>query len=391
MMEMVLHPRFEIESRIKRLQSRMGDLDGAVILDSVDVAYFAGTGQEGLIYIPRDGQAVMMARKSLSRAAMESPLPVRPLRSLKDLRSELRIQPGSALGLELDVIPFNHYTRLMRVLDGCKAVDVSETIRHLRSVKSEFEIGLTRQAANMVDAGLACVPDHLTEGMREIELSSWVEKTMRDLGHQGAIRFRRYNHFLPLGHLMAGENAAIASYVASPTGGQGVSLLQPQGAGFRRIGRNEPVLVDFAGVYNGYTADETRIFSIGPLPRHLEEAHAAALQVEEVVASQLLSGRTGRELFDIAESEGARLGYGDHLGGPPGSKCGFVGHGVGLEIDEPPVLGPTDHRIVPGMTIAVEPKMIFPATGVVGIEDTFLTTEGRPIRLTGFQSEIWQV
>jgi Xaa-Pro aminopeptidase len=194
-----------------------------------------------------------------------------------------------------------------------------------------------------------------------------------------------------MGHLMAGPNAAVPSYVASPTGGTGVSLLHPQGPGFRKIKRGEPVLVDFGGVYNGYTADETRIFSIGPLSKELEYAHLAALAIEEAIAESLVPGKTGRDLFNLSEAKGAKLGYQDYLGGPTGSKVGFVGHGVGLEIDEYPVLGPVDHEIKLNMTIAVEPKMIYPGVGVVGIEDTFLTTSNGAERLTLLPQEIWQV
>ena len=151
------------------------------------------------------------------------------------------------------------------------------------------------------------------------------------------------------------------------------------------------MLVDFAGCYNGYIADETRIFCLGKIPAMLDDAHLAALQIEEAIAGELRPGTTGREAFDLSEKEGAKLGYQDFLGGPFGSKAGFVGHGVGLEIDEYPVLGPVDHEILENMTIAVEPKMIFPGVGVVGIEDTFLTTADGAQRLTRLPQEIWEV
>ncbi|NYT01362.1 MAG: aminopeptidase P family protein, partial [Methanosarcinales archaeon] len=333
----------------------------------------------------------VMIRKSLERAGQESPLDVRPLGSLKTLKEDLDIPSSATIGLEQDVLPYSIYSRINRSLGDARFVDVSERIKHLRSVKSDFEIDLTTEAARIVDAGLASVPEHLEEGMREIDLAIVVEGTMRALGHQGLIRFRRFNHELPLGHLMSGPNAATPSFVASPTGGRGVSVLHPQGPGYRKIKRDEPVLVDFGGVYNGYTADETRIFCLGKLPRELEDAHQAALEIEEAIARALRSGATGKDIFNLSESAGEKLGYQDYLGGPPGAKCGFVGHGVGLEIDEYPVLGPVDHPIEPCMTVAVEPKMIYPGLGVVGIEDTFLTTSDGAKRLTMLPQEIWQV
>ncbi len=392
-MELVLHPRSEIDARTKILQSRMEDLTGAILFQSVDMLYFSGTAQEGLVYVPGDPQAesVVMVRKSLERAREESPLEVSPLKGLRNLKADLGIPEEAKIGLELDVLPYNNYARVKKALGDAELVDVSERVKEIRSVKSKFEIRLIKAAARMLDAGIGSVPDHLREGMAEIELAAKVEAEMRTLGHQGSLRFRRFNQELPMGHLMAGPNAARPSFVASPTGGVGPSLLQPQGPGFRKIKRNEPILVDYGGVYNGYIADETRIFSIGGLPKELEDAHQAALDVEKTVAEALRPGNSGREIFDISEARGEDLGYGESLGGPVGAKCGFVGHGVGLEIDEYPVLGPVDHEILPKMTVAVEPKMIYPGIGVVGIEDTFLTTENGPERLTRLPQEIWRV
>ena len=392
-MELVLHPRSEIEGRTKKLQSRMEGLTGAIIFQAVDMLYLSGTAQEGLVYIPSDPgeESVVMVRKSLDRARAESPLVVEPLRSLKSLKSDLAIPEGARIGLELDVLPFNNYERVKAALPDAEFKDVSEPIRMVRSVKSKFEIRLIRAAARILDAGIGSVPDHLEEGMAEIELAAKLEAEMRALGHSGSLRFRRFNQELPMGHLMAGPSAAYPSFVASPTGGIGPSLLQPQGPGFRKIRKNEPILVDYGGVYNGYIADETRIFSIGPLSKELEEAHAAALEVERGIAESLRPGNSGREIYEISEALGEELGYRDRLGGPVGAKCGFVGHGVGLEIDEYPVLGPVDHEILPNMTVAVEPKMIYPGVGVVGIEDTFLTTDLGPKRLTRLPQEIWRI
>jgi Xaa-Pro aminopeptidase len=390
-MDYVLTPKYEIDARIKRFQARMEDLTGVLLFQSVDMLYFSGTAQEGVVYIPRDSGPVVMIRKSLERARQESPLEVRSLNSLRTLKADLGIPSGAVVGLELDVLPYNHYSRVKCALGDVQLIDISEIIKHQRSVKSEFEIGLVREAARIVDAGIASVGENLKEGEREIDLALKIEAVMRSMGHQGIIPFRRFNHMIPLGHLMAGPNAAVPSYVASPTGGKGVSLLQPQGPGYRRIKRNEPVLVDFGGVYNGYIADETRIFSLGPLSQELEEAYQASVEIEEAVACELRHGNTGRDLFELSEAMGERLGYKDHLGGPPGGKCGFVGHGVGLELDEYPVLGPVDHQIQANMTIAVEPKMIYPGVGVVGIEDTFLTTENGVQRLTKLPQEIWQI
>ncbi len=390
-MEYILHPKSEIDDRIKRFQARMDGMAGAILFHSVDMCYFSGTAQDGLVYIPRDGEPVVMMRRSLERAIQESPLEVRPLKNMRNLKSDLDIPSGATVGLEMDVLPCNFYFRVASALGDAKFTDVSEEIKHIRSVKSDFEIDLIREAARILDSGIASVPDHIEEGMKEVDLACRLESEMRSMGHQGSLRFRRFNSIVPLGHIMSGPNAAAPSFLASPTGGIGTSLLFPQGAGFRKIKRNEPVFVDMVGIYNGYITDATRIFSLGKLSAELEDAYLAALEIEEAVARELQPGKTGKELFGLSEAEGARRGYGDYLGGQVGSKCGFVGHGVGLELDEYPVLGPLDHAIEKDMTIAIEPKIIYPEKGVLGVEDTFLTTENGAQRLTRLSQEIWRV
>ena len=390
-MDYVLHPKSEIDGRIKKLKDRMDDIDGALLFQAVDMCYFSGTAQDGLVYIPRDGEPIVMMKRSLVRAKEESPLEVRPLKNMRNLKEDLGIKTGATIGLEMDVLPCSFYFRVNKALEDASFVDVAERIKHIRSVKSEFEIKLAKEAAQMLVEGFSTVPDHIKEGMTEVELMCRMESEMRLMGHQGSLRFRRFNSIVPIGHIMSGSSAAIPSFLASPTGGRGTSVVFPHGPGYRKIKRNEPVFVDTVGICNGYIADATRIFSLGKIEPGLVEAYEASCQIEEAIAREMMPGRTARELFELSESEGARLGYGDFLGGPVGSKCGFVGHGVGLELDEYPVLAPLDHEIQEGMTIAVEPKIIYPGKGVLGVEDTFLTTSSGALRLTEMPLEIWEV
>ena len=390
-MEYILTPKSEIDDRIKALQSQMGDIDGALLFQSADICYFSGTAQDGLIYVPKCGEPVVMMRRSLERAIQESPLNVRQLKNMRNLKSDLGIPAGATVGLEMDVLPCSFYFRVVSALQEAKFVDVSERIRQIRSVKSEFELGLVREAARMLDAGISSVPDYIQEGMKEIDLICRIESVMRAMGHQGSLHFRKFNSIVPLGHVMCGSEAAFPSYLASPTGGRGTSIMFPQGAGFNKIKRNEPIFVDTVGIYNGYIADATRIFTLGRLDSELEDAYDAALEIENTIARELRPGRTGKELFELSEAIGEKLGYKDYLGGPVGNKCGFVGHGVGLELDEYPVIGPLDHVIQSNMTVAIEPKMIYPDKGVLGVEDTYLTTPNGAQRLTSLPQEIWRV
>src|SRR5512143_951304 len=136
-MEYILHPKSEIDDRIKRLQSQMSNIDGAMLFHAVDMCYFSGTAQDGLVYIPRDGEPVAMIRRSMERAMQESPLEVRPLKNLRTLKSDLNIPPSATIGLEMDVLPCNFYFKVASALGDTKLIDVSEEIKHIRSIKSD--------------------------------------------------------------------------------------------------------------------------------------------------------------------------------------------------------------------------------------------------------------
>lgn len=390
LMKMIHYPASEVKSRIEKLQDAMGEMDGVVIVQITDLCYFSGTSQEGLLHVPKEGEPVAMIRKSVSRAKEETPLEVRPLGSFRKLKNEFGVKEGGTIGLEMDVLPVNYFHRIQKALPGVTLVDASELIKHVRAVKSEFEIKLLERSAKMIDTGIGSVPDFLKEGMREVELAAKVEGVLRSMGHQGTLFFRRFNHNLFFGHIISGADATIPSFVSSPTGGKGLSLMHPQGAGFKRIRRNEPVLVDYVGCYNGYLCDEARIFCIGELSEEFHQAHQAAIEVQKVVQKGMVKGANTRDVFIAAEAMAQELGY-DNLGGAPGHKCGFVGHGVGLEIDEYPIIAPVDQTIKPGMAVAVEPKMIFPGKGVVGVEDTFIIKEDGAKRITELPQDIWQV
>jgi Xaa-Pro aminopeptidase len=192
------------------------------------------------------------------------------------------------------------------------------------------------------------------------------------------------------GHLMSGPTAAVPSYLASPTGGVGTSPAIAQGPSYRTIQRHEPVLVDYVFAYNGYLSDHTRIFSLGSLPQKLIDAQTAMLEVQEMVKKSAAPGVPSGAIYELALAKAAELGYADHfMGAASKERIRFVGHGIGLEVDEYPFLAAgQDLPLQEGMTIALEPKLIFPGEGVVGIENTHVVTQDGLEQLGRFPEEI---
>jgi Xaa-Pro aminopeptidase len=293
------------------------------------------------------------------------------------------------LGLELDVLPTNLYFRYRDVFNRAETTDVSTEIRRVRSVKSSFEIGVIREAAEYSDRVAACVPVLLREGMTEIELAGRLEAEARRLGHQGVVRMRMWGGELFYGHLLSGPSGGVPSYHSSPTGGSGINPAVAQGAGFRPIRRNEPVMLDYVFSLRGYISDHTRLFSLGPIPEDLANAHSTMLALQAELQRLAKPGAVSGSLYDFAWQYVSERGYANHFMGGNDERVRFVGHGVGLELDEFPFLNAGQTmELEENMVIALEPKLVFPGRGVVGIENTHLVTKNGLEQLGQYPGEI---
>jgi Xaa-Pro aminopeptidase len=377
-----LTPASELVSRIRGLQQILAaqDICGALIVQKADLFYYTGTTQQGWLYVPVMGDPVFMVFKDLERARVESGLEqilslISP-KKIPDTLTCLGISLPEKLGLELDVMPANQYLMFSRIFSGTQIIDISTLIRLQRAVKSEFEIKCVRKASVLADRVAAKVPELLKEGMTEVELAGMLEAHARSLGHQGLIRMRMWDNYLFYGHIMCGAGAAVPGAFASPTGGAGLNPNIGQGPSFDLIKPNQPILVDYVFALDGYLSDHTRIFSLGEVAQELQEAHTAMLEIQEAVKQQALPGTLTGDLYESMMTMAQDKGYADGFMGAAEPKIRFTGHGLGIELDEFPFIAQGQTlALEPGMLIALEPKVILPGKGVVGIENTLLVTK----------------
>jgi len=388
-------PAAELEARIKKLQAAMvtKGVGGTLILQKSDFFYFSGTAQQGWLYIPVEGEPLLMVFKEYKRAKAESALKnvislVSPKKIPQTLSSRGYPVP-KILGMELDVLPVNLYFQFRQILEKADIVDISTELRMIRAVKSDYEIGLIKRSAVLADKVAAKAPELIAAGKEEITLAGELEAYARSLGHQGIVRMRLWGNEVFYGHLMSGPSASVPSYLASPTGGWGTNPAIGQGAGFKPVGKNEPVLVDYVFALNGYLSDHARIFSIGPLPDELLKAHDAMLEIQEMTKTRALPGLQAGDLYEMMVSMAVQSGYGDYFMGVGDRRIRFTGHGLGLEMDEFPFIAKGQKlALAEGMVLALEPKVILPGKGVVGIENTFLVTNNGLEALTTIREDI---
>jgi Xaa-Pro aminopeptidase len=374
----------EHQDRLARFQSALASrgLAGSLVLPAVDVLYLTGTRQNGALWVPVAGAPVLLVRKSLARARQESAVPdVRPFPSSKELAGIFGA--SGQVGVAFDAVPAALLEWWRRQLPGAELVDASNVLRALRSVKSVAELAVMRNGAVRICGVLGEVPSFLRAGMRELDLSAEIEARLRRAGNQGAPRLRGFNSELFVGLAMAGESAAAPGYFDGPAVGPGLGPEYPQGAGWRPVGRDEPVLLDWTAVFDGYVLDMTRIAVVGALAPDLVRAFEVAREIQAKVQAALRPGAIPSEIWESAKAQAEAAGLCDQFMGPPGDQTRFVGHGVGLELDEWPVLAPGfKDPLQAGQTIAVEPKFVFPGRGVVGIENTFVVTAAGGEKLT---------
>jgi len=383
----------EIEGRIARLQGKLQQqsLDGALVIHPVDVYYFSGTRQNAVLWVPVSGDAVLMVRKSLIRARQDCPLEdIRPFPRSKEFVGVLG--RCARVGLMEDVLPVQQLKFYARLLPSSEFIDISGINRELRSVKTPWELQRLRKGGEEICKVFAQVPSFLCAGMREIDLAAEFALRLRQAGSEGPVRMRAFNQELFGGLVVSGDKGCEPGFFDGAVTGAGLSSASPQGSSSQNIQAGRPIMIDYTATFDGYIVDMTRMFVVGNYPEEAEKAFSAALDIQSYVQENLRAGQICCELFEGACQLAANHGLLENFMGVAGEQAKFVGHGVGLELDEFPVLAKGfENSLVSGQVIAVEPKFVLPGIGVVGIENTFVVSDNGGERITCLADDLVRV
>ena len=357
-----LTPATEIHARIATLQAglRAAHLDAAFLVQNADLFYFTGSIQQGILIVPAEGEPVYFVRRVFERAVEESPLPnVRKIGSPKEVTAYFAEKnvTFAAIGFELDVLPVGTFLRFQQVFPGAKPEDVSMIVREIRAAKSPHEADPLRENGRKLAALLSGARKKIRPGVTEVALQGMLQGEAIGGGHSTINRMRAFNQDPGLGCVISGPDAAVPSYADFPTAGKGLSPFVPAGQGERAIQANEPLIIDLMWAQDGYLVDMARTYSVGPMPAKMEQAYNHAVAVLRTIEA------------------GAATPYAENFMGPPGYNTKFIGHGIGIEVDEFPFVAKGAPTVLaPGMVIALEPKFVFPGEGAVGLENTYLVT-----------------
>jgi Xaa-Pro aminopeptidase len=376
-------PAGEIDRRIQCVQEQLQDagLDGIIVLQRVDLFYLSGTAQNGCLYLPAEGPPLLFIKQSASRARAESPIAqlieIASIREVPMRIADAHGRPPTKLGFELDVLPVNEFRFYQELFQPAECVDASPFILHSRRLKSAWEIEQIRSTAAMSGRTFAYMRDLIRPGLTEMEFAGLFEAYARGIGHGGKLRVRHHNTEGYTWHVLSGASGGMVGVLDSPASGAGTSAAFPAGAGHKRLCTDEPIMVDFGSVMNGYHMDETRMFAIDRMPEPALRISRAAIELHQAALENARPGTPVGALFDLVERMACSLGLEDSFLGPPGRKVSFIGHGIGLELIEPPIIARGKNTpLEAGMVISVETTMLHPRRGYIKLEDTVAVTAG---------------
>ncbi|NDV78377.1 Xaa-Pro peptidase family protein [Dysgonomonas sp. 511] len=373
----------DLKLRRQRLQKEMAamNIEACILTTAVNVFYMTGKVYNGYYYLPAEGDPVHFVKRP-EGIAFDNTIYIRkPEQIAEELQSRGIALPKTVL-LETDVMSYTECSRLMSTFGISNAANASVLLRRIRSVKSSFEIEQVRICARRHEAVYKLIPDIYKPGMTDIELQIEIEKLMRQHGSMGIFRSYGENMDIYMGSLLVGENAEAPSPFDFALGGAGATPTLPIGASGEKIKSGQTIMVDMAGNYTPWMTDMTRVFSAGRTLDIAYRAHQVSIDIHNRVMDMTKPGTGCADVYNVAMEMVKQNNLEPYFMGTR-QQAKFVGHGVGLEINEPPVMTPRSREVFePNVIFALEPKFVIPEVGAVGIENTYLVTEDGIEKLT---------
>lgn len=393
-------PAGEIDGRLARLRRLLArfcpDAAGLLVFSRLNIYYLAGSAGAGVLWIPREGQPVLALRLGVERARAESPLenilPFRSFSELPSLAAEARNPwpaDGGVLAAEMGGLSWARADQFKERLGRWRFQNADEALRRARAIKTPWEIAKLVEAGRRHSQALdRLLPARLKVGESEYAIAARLWEILHGLGHAGIMRMWESADEMHLGHISVGESGnypshfngsfgLVGTHPAAPVGGSPAVLWEPG----RLLG------VDICFSFEGYMTDKTRFYfsgGAGGVPDAARRAHDACLEIGAEAARRLKPGALPSDIYADALARARTLGLTEGFLGLGPNQTSFLGHGIGLSVDEwPPFAKGFDEPLEENMVVALEPKIGLPGLGVVGMEETYRVTPSGGEALTG--------
>lgn len=360
--------------RCEKIQSalRTSHADSILLNTNANLYYASGRVFSGYVYVPAEGEPHYFVRRPVGLKGDTVHYIHKP-EQIPALLAEAGLPIPRCVALEWDA-SHGDFTRLAAVFPDVEVVNGSAVMRAVRSVKTNYELALLQESAVKHAEVYRRIGSVFREGMTDIELQIEIERLLRLHGNLGLFRINGQSMEIFMGNVICGDNADSPTPYDFAMGGAGLSCSIPVGANGSLIRPGMTVMIDMCGNFTGYMTDMTRVYSVGELSAEAARAHACSIEIHRAVARMGRPGVAAADLYRLAVQIAQDAGLDDYFMGHT-QKAGFVGHGVGIEVNEAPVLAPrSKDLLVENQVIALEPKFVIPHVGAVGIEDTYVVT-----------------
>lgn len=379
----------ELKLRWDKIQQNMSDVhaDGLLICDNVNLYYVSGRIFRGYCYIPVKGEPIFFVRRPLGLNGTQV-VYIRKPEEIGEYLQKNGIAFPDKLLLESDSISYSDYKRYETIFIPKEVLNGTALLRRCRSIKTPYEIDLIRRSGELHAKAYETIPSLYRKGMTDLEFSIELEHECRKLGSLGIFRIFGQSMEIFMGSVLAGDNADTPSPYDFAMGGAGLDVSLPVGCNGTVLTEGMSLMVDMGGNFTGYMTDMTRTYAIGSVQELALKAHETSIAIHQAIAAKSRPGVAAKDLYELAAEMANDARLSDYFMGHR-QKAGFIGHGVGIEINEAPVLAPRSRDILAeGMVFALEPKFVIPGTGALGIENTYAVTADGVEKLTVCKEEL---
>lgn len=388
-MQLVIIPQTEYQQRISTLRTLMNRAgqDAILVTDNANKFYITGRVFAGMIYIPAKGMPLMFVKRPIDLQG-DGVTYIRKPEEMPQTITALNMPRN--LGLELDITPYSTIERIKKIFPESDISNATPILRTSRSIKTDWEIKQLKISAEKQSRVYRLIPRLYRPGMTDLELQIEVERQLRLEGCLGQFRISGDSMELFMGSLLVGENADNPTAYDFAMGGAGINGSLPGGADGTLIRPGNSIMIDMNGDFTGYMTDQTRTFALGDIGQLALNAHQCSIDICRELSQIALPGTEAKSLYEVAADMARQAGLHNYFMGHK-QKAGFIGHGVGIEVNELPVIAPRSRDIITtGNVIALEPKFVIPKVGAVGIENTYIATESGLQPITDAPQQIIQ-
>lgn len=380
----------EINIRIDKTRNSMKKegVKALLIASNTNIYYLSGRFFRGYIYLPLEGKPLWFVVKPQVFSASENTYLIRKPEEIPSILQNLGYPDSENIGLEENDLTYSDIIRLKNLFPDAQMKNSSILLKKTRMVKTDWEIEeMKKDGVHQVNV-YKKIKDCYKSGMTDLQLQIEIEKELRLEGSLGISRVSGNLMEINMGSVISGENADNPAPYEFTMGGSGVDTSLPVGADNSVILKGTTVMIDMNGAFNGYQTDMTRVWSLGEISDLAVKAHNCSIQILRSLENMALPGVPVKNLYEEALRITEEYGLKDYFMGHR-SQVGFIGHGVGIELNELPVVMAKSKDILEeNMTLALEPKFVIPKVGAVGVENTYVVTEKGLENLTVFPEEI---